>query len=76
MFDIQAFFEGNLTQEERQFVIAHIPPAYDFSPKYLRALGGLALHSFDVIDPVRRRELVFALLFVSLGGVNQLLTNF
>ena len=55
--------EGNLTQEERQFVIAHIPPAYAFSPKYLRALAGLALHSFDVIDPIRRRELVFALLF-------------
>ena len=55
--------EGNLTQEERQFVIAHIPPAYDFSPRYLRALAGLALHSFDVIDPDRRQELVFALLF-------------
>ena len=55
--------EGNLTQEKRQCVVAHIPSAYHFSPKYLLALAGLELHSFDVIDPVRRRKLVFALLF-------------
>ena len=57
-------------------MIAHIPPAYDFSPKYLRALAGLALHSFDVIDPVRRRELVFALLFSFSRWCKSTLTKF
>ena len=55
--------DGNLSPEDRQFVISRIPPAYEFGPNYLLALAGLALHSFDVINPVRRRELVFALLY-------------
>ena len=55
--------DGNLSPEDRHFVISRIPPAYEFGPNYLLALAGLALHSFDVINPVRRRELVFALLY-------------
>ena len=55
--------EGNLSQENQQFVIAHVPPSYDHGNAYMRALAGLTMHSFDVIDPERRRELAFALLF-------------
>ena len=55
--------EGYLTEEEQQFIIAHIPPAFDYGNAHLRALAGLALYSFDEIDPERRRELAFALLF-------------
>ena len=59
----QYFIEGNLTHKEQQFVIAHIPPAFNYGNAYMRALVGFAMHSFDVIDPERRRELAFALLF-------------
>ena len=55
--------EKNLSQEDQQLIIAHVPPSYDHGNAYMRALAKLAMHSFDVIDPERRRELAFALLF-------------
>ena len=68
--------EGNLTEEEQQFIIAHISPAFDYVNAYMRALAGLALHSFDVIDPDRRHELAFALLFCISKLQDKKLINF
>ena len=48
--------KGLLPQDEQQFVISHIPPAYQSTSDYLRALAGLALMCYD-------REQAFALLF-------------
>ena len=39
--------EGHLLQEEEQFVILHIPPAYQCHSDYLRALASLALMCYD-----------------------------
>ena len=38
--------QGHLPQDEEQFVISHISPAYQSQSDYLRALAGLALMCF------------------------------
>ena len=48
--------QGPLPQEEQQFVISHILPAYQSQSDYLLALAGLALMCYD-------RDQAFALLF-------------
>ena len=61
--------QGHLPQDEQQFVISHIPPAYQGTSDYLRALAGLALILYD-------REQAFALLFCFSKLRRQALNNF
>ena len=39
--------QGHLPQDEKQFMISHIPPAYQIQYDYLPALAGLALMCYD-----------------------------
>ena len=48
--------QGDLTPEEQQFIVDRVPPVYENSPNYLRALAGFALSQFD-------SEQSFALLY-------------
>ena len=48
--------QGDLTPEEQQFIVDRVPPVYENSPNYLRALAGYALSQFD-------SEQAFALLY-------------
>ena len=59
----QFLMTGQLDEEQQQIIIRRVPPAYESGNNYMRALAVLAMHSFDVIDYDRRRELAFALLF-------------
>ena len=61
--------QGHLPQDEEQFVISHIPPAYQSQSDYLRALAGLALMCYDP-------EQAFALLFCFSKLRRQALNNF
>ena len=48
--------QGDLSPEEQQFIVDRVPPVYENSPNYLRALAGYALSQFD-------SEQAFALLY-------------
>jgi sentrin-specific protease 1 len=48
--------QGDLTSEEQQFIVDRVPPVYENTPKYLRALAGHALLQFNC-------EQAFALIY-------------
>ena len=63
--------QGHLPQDEEQFVISRIPPAYQSQSDYLRTLDGLALMCYD---PEQEFALLFCFSKLRRHALNNLIT--